>query len=120
MDWYIVDTLFCARGGCPYRIEDNRRYTIRYTSGASVGVLWHLSAAATIDVEEARLYSNGELNGVSSSNTFMHSVLIYLQGDLWIYALLMNLLCLPLFFDYEGLWTKALILYCRIYSLLCL
>jgi len=55
---------------------------MHHTSGTSVGVLWHLSGAATIDAEEARLYSNGELNGVGSSNTFLDSVLIYLQGDL--------------------------------------
>lgn len=58
----------------------------------SVGVLWHLSAAAAIDAEEARLYSNGELNSVTSPNTFLHFVLIYLQGDLWTYGLLIHLL----------------------------
>jgi len=71
-----LDTLV-VRAGKECRIENNRRYTIRRPSGTFVGVLWHLSAAATIDVEEARFYSNGELDG----------------GDLWIYALLMNLLC---------------------------
>jgi hypothetical protein len=51
-----------------------------------VGLLWHLSAAATINAEEARLYPDGKLNDVSRPNTLLHFVLIHLQGDLWTYA----------------------------------
>jgi hypothetical protein len=89
VEWCILDTL-CAYNGKPYRIKNNRRYTIHCPSGTSVVILWHLSAAATINAEEARLYSNGELNGVSNSDTSLYFILIYLQGDLWIYTLLMN------------------------------
>jgi len=60
VEWCTLDTP-CAYNGDPYRIKNNRRYTIHYPSGTSVVILWHLSAAATIDAEEARFYSNGEL-----------------------------------------------------------
>lgn len=110
MEWSILDTLY-AYAGDASRIENNRGYTIHCPNGTSVVVLWHLSAAATINAEEARLYSNGELNGVSSSNTLLYFVLIYLQDGLWIYTLTMNMLCPPefLFSDYEGLQTLVVL-----------